>query len=137
MKALFLLVIVSLLLSCSENETAEKNITISPVETVVTDGEYVDYHPNGQIKTKGILKNNKREGQWAAYYDNGTTQSENKYENGILNGKTATYYPNGNLHYAGLYINDKKDGNWYFYLENGTLDKEVLFSKGEKIKVTP
>mgnify|MGYP006094324845 CR=1 FL=1 len=131
--------VVFLLVSCSQTEsdiTTKKNITINQDQETISDGEFIEHHPNGKLKTKGRLKNGKRTGMWFAYYSNGNLYSENKYKKGELNGKTATYYPNGNLQYVGLFINNKKDDSWFFYLKDGTLDKQILFKEGEQIKTT-
>ena len=118
----------------TENTANEKDLTRENISIDITDGNFIKYHPNGKLKTKGIIKNGKRTGIWKSYHTNGNIYSENKYKKGILNGKTAAYYPNGNVQYMGLYINNKKDDSWFFYLEDGTLDKEILFKDGEKIK---
>ena len=113
-----------------------------PVEKIIpadhkpktkTDGEFIEYHPNGNIKTKGLLKNGKRTGVWISYFINGKVQSESKFDKGELNGKTAAYYPNGNVQYMGLYVNNKKDDHWFFYQEDGSYLKEVVFKNGNKV----
>jgi antitoxin component YwqK of YwqJK toxin-antitoxin module len=121
----------------SENIVNEIDPAIESPAKDITDGEFIEYHPNGNIKTKGLLKNGKRTGVWTSYFVSGKVQSESKFDKGKLNGKTATYYPNGNVQYMGLYINNEKDDNWFFYLEDGTLDKEILFKGGEKVKPIP
>ena len=118
----------------SENIANEVDPAIESPSKDITDGDFIEFHPNGKLKTKGIIKNGKRTGIWKSYHTNGNIYSENKYKKGILNGKTAAYYPNGNVQYMGLYINNKKDDSWFFYLEDGTLDKEILFKDGGKIK---
>lgn len=139
MKMLSILILF-LLVSCSQdggNIPVEKFIAVDQKPKSITDGDFIEYHSNGKIKTKGLLKNGKRTGIWTSYFVNGKIQSESKYKKGILNGKTAAYYPNGNVQYMGLYIGDNKDDSWFFYLEDGTLDKEILFKDGEKTKTTP
>ena len=137
------LIIFSLALTitgCSTQNEIKPNEIAPVVESpagIITDGDFIEYHPNGNVKTKGVLKNGKRIGTWTSYFSNGKVQSENKYKKGVLNGKTAAYYPNGNVQYMGLYINNEKDDSWFFYLEDGTLDKEILFKNGERIKTTP
>jgi antitoxin component YwqK of YwqJK toxin-antitoxin module len=139
MKTLSILLLL-LLISCSQKEDnipVEKITSVDKTSKSVTDGEFIEYHPNGNIKAKGVLKNGKRTGIWTSYFVNGEVQSESKFDKGELNGKTAAYYPNGNVQYMGLYINNEKDDNWFFYREDGSYIKEVLFKKGEKVKTTP
>ena len=123
-------------IGCSSDTVNEIDPVIESPSKDITDGEFIEYHSNGNIKTKGLLKNGKRTGVWTSYFVSGKVQSESKFDKGKLNGKTATYYPNGNVQYMGLYINNEKDDNWFFYREDGALDKEILFKGGEKIKTT-
>lgn len=138
MKTLSILFLL-LLVSCSQEEAnipVEKNIEVDQKKSI-TDGEFIEYHPNGILKTKGLLKNGKRTGTWTSYFVSGKVQSESKFEKGKLNGKTATYYPNGNVQYMGLYIGGKKDDIWFFYREDGSFEKDMLFKNGERIITTP
>ena len=138
MKTLSILFLL-LLASCSQEEAnipVEKNIAVDQKKSI-NDGEFIEYHPNGVLKTKGLLKNGKRTGTWTSYFVSGKVQSESKFDKGKLNGKTATYYPNGNVQYMGLYIGGKKDDLWFFYHEDGALEKDVLFKNGERIITTP
>ena len=139
MKVLSILLLL-LLVSCAQEEgniPSEKIIAVDHKPKSITDGEHIETHPDGSVKTKGAFKNGKRTGVWTSYFTNGKIQSENKYKKGVLNGKTAAYYPNGNAQYVGLYIGNKKDDSWFFYLEDGTLDQEILYKDGQKIKTTP
>ncbi len=139
MKTLSILLLL-LLVNCSQEEAnipVEKIIAVDQKPKDIADGEFIEHHPNGILKTKGLLKNGKRTGTWTAYHTNGNMYSENKYKAGILNGKTAAYYPNGNVQYMGLYINNEKDDHWFFYSEDGSFEKDVLFKNGERIITTP
>ncbi|MEQ9301493.1 MAG: TonB family protein [Cyclobacteriaceae bacterium] len=42
----------------------------------VKDGEFVYYYPNGQVKSKGIFKENLRLGEWKWWYPNGQEMKE-------------------------------------------------------------
>ena len=129
-----------LLVSCSQdggNILVEKLIAVDQKPKNIADGEFIERHPNGKLKTKGLLKNGKRTGFWIAYHANGSIYSENKYKSGVLNGKTAAYYPNGNVQYMGLYINNEKDDHWFFYREDGSFEKEVVFKNGVRITSNP
>ena len=47
-----------------------------------SDGPWVCYHDNGQLKCKGTLKNGMKEGPWVKYHDNGELESKGTYKNG-------------------------------------------------------
>ncbi|MEQ8715226.1 MAG: TonB family protein [Cyclobacteriaceae bacterium] len=42
----------------------------------IKDGEFVYYYPNGQVKSKGIYKENLRLGEWKWWYPNGQEMKE-------------------------------------------------------------
>lgn len=42
----------------------------------VKDGEFVYYYPNGQVKSKGLFKENLRLGEWKWWYPNGQEMKE-------------------------------------------------------------
>ena len=136
MKSLLLLIPLSFLFSCGqEDEEQIENTEITTeeiVEEIVADpnapGDYEEYYPNGALKIKG--KNNSegnREGLWISYYDNGIKWSESYYDNGIKNGHSLTFFPNGGIRYVGEYDNDVKIGTWKFYDETGELVNEEEF----------
>lgn len=88
--------------------------------------EKVNY-PNGKIQLTGTYKNDKRDGLWTYYYENGNKWSEAEYTNGEYNGKSTTWFENGKLRYEGYYKNGKKTGKWKFYNEEGKFEKETEF----------
>ena len=73
-------------------------------------GPWVDYHDNGQTKTKGTNKDGKRDGPWVYYHDNGQLWAKGTYKYG------------------------KKDGPWVYYYDNGQLWYKVTFKDGKEIK---
>ena len=90
-------------------------------DSVVVNGEQILYHKNGVIEMRGLMKDNKREGLWKSWYENGLPWSETTFKEGKKNGKTTTWYDNGNRRYEGFFTNDKESGRWTFWKEDGTL----------------
>jgi antitoxin component YwqK of YwqJK toxin-antitoxin module len=74
-------------------------------------GKIVDYHPNGQLRSKGTSKDGKLDGPWVSYYDNGQLNRKGNYKDG------------------------KKDGLWVFYGENGQLLSKLTVGQDGKIIV--
>ena len=66
-----------------------------------TDGVFQINHPNGKLYLKGELKNDKKEGTWVFYCDNGQLQAVEKYSGG------------------------SPVGVWKYYMEDGSLLKRV------------
>ena len=52
----------------------------------VIDGEFYDWHNDGQMKAKGIYKDGKPEGEWISWYDNGPLKSKGIYKDGKQEG---------------------------------------------------
>ena len=60
-------------------------------------GNWVFYHSNGEIETKGKFKNGKRIGKWKYYHDNGNLKQISFYKDGEKSGIWSTYDYDGNL----------------------------------------
>lgn len=103
---------------------------------LLPDGPFESYYPNKSLKAKGNVVNGKREGVWTSYHLNGNKQSENEYKKGVLNGKTVTIFESGQIMYIGYYLEGEYDGQWFFYTKDGELSKEIIYSKGEIVKIT-
>ena len=90
---------------------------IDAYDEIIAPGEYTSYYPNGQIKEKGIIK---QDCSVAPDWDTD------------MIGHWISYYENGNLQEEGDYI-DNKGGDprigthWKYYKEDGTLDSEKTF----------
>jgi antitoxin component YwqK of YwqJK toxin-antitoxin module len=126
-KYIILILLFVTLLNCTSNSQKKENkVPVIPkTETV----NYTEFHPNGQLKIKGDLVKEIRQGKWISYYDNGKKWSEANYLEGKKNGQSKSFYTNGNLRFLGYYENDKKTDQWFFYNENGRFEKEVDFTK--------
>lgn len=46
------------------------------------DGDYIEYHPNGEVKMKGHFRNDKRNGVWRLFDENGDLILRRTYEDG-------------------------------------------------------
>jgi len=74
----------------------------------VSDGFKIFTYPNGEISSKGLIKNGKPEGFWVNYYENGKIKSHgNRFDN-------------------------KLDSIWNFYDKDGVLSVSLNYENGEK-----
>lgn len=71
-------------------------------------GDFIYYHPNGQIE------------RTLHYYPNSPKVS------------CVSYYTNGVKSSEGIFINKEKDGKWLYYNANGVLIAEENYEKGKK-----
>src|SRR6218665_332316 len=96
-------------------------------------GPWVEYHPGGQIKSKGEYLNGKRIGDWVFYYPNGKVEQKGKYDKkGKAQGPWKWYYESGNLLREETYRNDLQDGVMTEYSDD-VPDSVHVITKGEYI----
>lgn len=96
-------------------------------------GPWVEYHPNGQVKSKGEYLNGKRIGDWVFYYSNGKLEQKGKYDKkGKAQGPWKWYYESGNLWREENYRNDLQDGVMTEYTD-AVADSVKIITKGEYI----
>ncbi len=67
-----------------------------------------------------------------AYHENGNVKSKRIYVNGKKNGLSLVYWENGQLRWKGNNKNDKLTGEWYGYYENGNLMRITNYIDGKK-----
>jgi antitoxin component YwqK of YwqJK toxin-antitoxin module len=143
MKRIFTLFMLGIcLFSCKENnsQTSEKEVQRDTIKTdkmfpqakkdsVIQNGEYIQYYKNGVIKMRGIMKDGKRDGLWKSFYENGSPWSETTFRDGLKDGKTTTWYENEKKRYEGYYKLDTESGKWLYWNEKGELVTEMDYDK--------
>jgi len=60
-------------------------------------GEYIEYFPGGNIKSKTLYKNGKENGLYEAYRDSGQIESRGQFKDGEKNGSWDEFWDNGQL----------------------------------------
>lgn len=121
------------------------------------EGNWVEYHPNGLVKSITPYVNGKIEGLYVELGNNGTLEKRCQYHNGMrhgeykefnyatvkeertyvndkLEGLVKVYYPNGKLMEEGSYKNGTRDGLSKWYDQNGNLSIEYEYKNGELVK---
>ena len=98
-------------------------------------GDWTEYHSNGQLWSTGDYAMGNRTGPWVFYYINGRLSNKGNYKNGKRVGFWIFYHDNGEILTQGEYKNDKKEGRWIYYDANGVVHKDWsgLFKDGVKI----
>ena len=140
MKRLFGILLLSsfIILSCSrEKRVVEESYPDgSPKRVCIYKGRGENrqmiretaYYPNGKLRMDGTYKDNKRDGQWIYWFENGSKWSEGFFTEGKNDSVRLIYYPNGKKRYEFYYKNGLRVGIWRFYDESGKLLKEVDYS---------
>ena len=65
----------------------------------------------------------KAEGYWEKYFDNGQLWLKGNYINGNADGLWEIHFPNGRFYYKGNYNNGKQAGWWGEYYERKLITK--------------
>ncbi len=135
MRNLIVLVVVTICFFSCKSDTDKKTVATEKKETVfqkdftfekkadsiVVNGEQILYHKNGVIEMRGMMKDNKRDGLWKSWYENGLPWSATTFKDGKKNGRTTTWYDNGNKRYEGFFTEDMESGRWTFWKEDGSI----------------
>jgi antitoxin component YwqK of YwqJK toxin-antitoxin module len=137
-KVLFYTLLIVSLASCRfENKVVEEKYDDgSPKRVCIYKGKgesrelvkETTYYSNKQPQMEGTYKDNKRDGRWTYWYENGKLWSDGQFTNGKADGKRTTYFENGKVRYEGFYKEDMRVGQWRFFDENGRLLQEVDYS---------
>ena len=83
---------------------------------------------NGQVKSKGEIKDGKNDGKWIWWHENGQKGLEKNYKDGKLDGKVTGWYNHigldGQIRSEEHYKDGKKDGKWTTWYESGKIGLE-------------
>jgi antitoxin component YwqK of YwqJK toxin-antitoxin module len=93
----------------------------------------VRFYQNGEKEEEGAYVEEKRNGHWTYWHDNGNVWSEGDFKNGVREGKGIVNYKNGKTNFIGYYKSGKADSLWVFYDAEGNAVKEVLYRNGQKV----
>ncbi len=98
-----------------------------------------EYYPNGNVRVKATFKDDKPEGVWREYSEEGEIEKSYIYRYGVIVGegiiteqgeKTGPwkeFYENGALKGEGAYEKDVKVGPWTFYHMNGEIEQAGVY----------
>jgi antitoxin component YwqK of YwqJK toxin-antitoxin module len=95
------------------------------------DGYCQIFHENGKISEEGIWKNMRWVGKYKLFYDNGQVQHEFAFnEFGKRDGPQKYYHENGQVAIEGNFDNGKESGLIKEYYENGDIKAEKTYNDG-------
>ena len=95
----------------------------------------ISYHNNGQIYRHGRMKNNRPDGFWTFFYENGSIKELSTYKDGKRVSYIGfEYRSNGKLKSQGEFNQyDEPNGLLTFYYENGKIRLQRSFKKGLQV----
>ena len=136
---------------CVETDAQDRDdIIYLPNKTKPFTGNNLCKYVNSQIKSKGKIKDGKKEGKWIWWYENGQKGLEKFYKDGKLDGKVTWWYGyfignniktplynviklDGQIWSTQYYKDDKKDGKWTTWFESGQILSEEHYKDGKCI----
>jgi antitoxin component YwqK of YwqJK toxin-antitoxin module len=101
----------------------------------INDTLYQKFFLSGKVEYEGKIINDKKEGKWITYYEDGSLCKEIYYKNGIKNGKYIWYFKNGNKVQEVDLVDGKKHGEEKYWNEDGSLNSVTKYENDEKIEI--
>lgn len=96
-------------------------------------GEWKEFHANGQLKSIGKYVNGIKVGEWKFFFENGKMFETGKYDNrGREQGKWMWYYSDGNVRRESNFYNGLEDGNFVEYNDSGAVITKGQYLEGLK-----
>jgi antitoxin component YwqK of YwqJK toxin-antitoxin module len=78
-------------------------------------GHWIKKYPDGKIMYDGFFKNDKPEGTFKRFYENGVLKSAMTFLSGGTVAEGTLYFGDGLIASQGKYVNKLKEGTWFFY----------------------
>lgn len=89
------------------------------------------YHTNGKVQARGQYVNDRREGFWRMYAEDGVLVESAIFSNNKLHGKRCFYFSNGNLLSVCTWVDSLREGPYVKYYPSGAKEIEANFHGDE------
>jgi len=94
----------------------------------------IRYYPNGIKQSEGkFTEQEKKDGKWTYYYENGEKWYEENYSAGKKNGKHIEWYKSGKKMYEANYADDILEGKMTIWDEKGDKVSTSEYKNGKPI----
>lgn len=97
------------------------------------EGIYLEMNASGQVVKRCNFHNDVREGEYREY-EYATVKEERFYKAGKLEGIVKIFYPDGKVMEEGNYANGVRDGVSKWYDQQGNVTIEYEYKKGQLVK---
>ena len=95
-------------------------------------GDLVYKHYNGKVYIKSAYRNYMVQGNYEAFFFDGTPNTFIHYKNGYRDSLSKTYFYGGKVRSEGRYNMGDKTGEWKYYYSNGKLNYIENYIDGEE-----
>ncbi|MBU2652136.1 MAG: hypothetical protein KKA81_14495 [Bacteroidetes bacterium] len=124
------------LISAAKFQEGEKLTNVQELKPLDVKTEY---YPSGKVKIQATYKDDKPEGVWREYNEEGEIEKSFIFKNGVVigegiisekgekNGFWKEFFDNGILKAEGNYDKDIRTGKWVFYHDNGKIEQTGVY----------
>jgi len=101
------------------------------------DGEYKSWHQNGNMSICCFYKKGVLHGDYTDWYQNGQLWEKRFYIDNKLNGQIKVFYEDGQQQYTVYYKDDLREGEYKEWDEEGLLITHYIYENNEVVKDYP
>lgn len=100
------------------------------------EGEFIGYHKNGVVNSRGYLSGDLKKGKWSYWHENGNLMNITHYnEEGEKHGEFKDWFSDSTPNIEGEFLHDKENGDWKYYFENGQVASHEIYNNGELVQL--
>ncbi len=99
----------------------------------VENGEYRQWHDNGQLMDLSMYVEGKLNGEYKRWWSNGQLWEQTTYAEGTLHGEYKLWWDNGQLRFQTTYVSGKCHGEYKRWYDNGQLYIQKTYVNGKEI----
>ena len=97
-------------------------------------GQVVDFHGNGQLKSRGWIIEGSKHGLWEYYDENGSLSEAGNFRV-FKHGLWEYFRENGSWSHTGNFKCGRKDGRWTYFYGNDSVSQNNYFKSGNRTGV--
>jgi len=94
------------------------------------EGDFEAFFPDGSTKYTFTMDNSEADGEYKSYYANGQLETEFTREDTEVQGVVKTYFPDGKLFKEVQFEDDVENGPFVYYFYNGNKSSEGVYKDG-------
>lgn len=137
-RVLITIIALLILYSCSVQKEFYESGNLKArgkVKNDIKNGNWQLFYENGNIYQIGAYSNGRETGEWKIFHENGKIRQIGKFSNGKQTGEWNFFHPNGSREGIGLLLDGKKTGNWKWYFNNNQIQTERIWNKGKLTEI--
>ena len=97
----------------------EREVTVDATGTLVFDGRFREWYPNGQLAAEGNYADDLRQGKWSFWHTNGQLEGQGCFKNDVIRGRWDYWHANGQKAGEGFYKDGLRNSKWLHWDDAG------------------